>query len=352
MSAMNDTADRLGITRSPQPAPPVVDAATPAPVTRRPPSTVDMIGQDDARTRLLLAVRAAVGRGEQVGHMLLQGPPGLGKTSLARLVAHETGGELTQVISSALNTPQKMGQALIKLEKGGVLFIDEIHGLRLGTEEMLYSAMEDRRIEIPVGRGNNSSVLEVDLPPFTLVGATTTAGKLSRPFQDRFATTLHLTYYSDVELGRIVLGAAQGMGLDPDPEACDDLGRRARGTPRIALNLLGKARDYAQVMGDGRLTLDVVHHAMLIEDIDARGLTMGDQMVLMALCDVHAGGPVRLDNLAVSAGVDLFTVRESIEPFLIRMGFLLRVAKGRIALAPAYTHLGMPVPPMIGAGGW
>jgi Holliday junction DNA helicase RuvB len=346
---MDDTAGRLGITRSPQsPAPPVVDAIT-APLTQRPTSAVEMIGQDDVRTRLLLAVHAAAARGEQVGHVLLQGPPGLGKTSLAQLVAHETGGKLIQVISSAVSTAIKLGRELVKIKEGDVFFIDEIHGLSLATEELLYGALEDGVIEIPVGRGEKANVLRVELPRFTLVGATTQAGKLSRPLLDRFQTVLHLTYYSDAELGRIVLGAAQAMHLDPDPDACDDLGRRGRGTPRVALNLLRKARDWSQVMGSGRLDLDAVTAAMTIEDIDGRGLTMADQMVLMALCDVHQGGPVRLENLAVSAGVDLFTVRESIEPFLIRLGFLLRVTKGRVALPAGYTHLGMPVPPILGS---
>jgi len=347
MSTMDDAASRLGITRSPAVAPPVVDA-TPAPVTTRPPSTLAMIGQDDVRTRLLLAVNAATARGEQVGHVLLQGPPGLGKTSLAQLVAHETGGNLVQVISSAVSTAIKLGRELVKLKAGDVLFIDEIHGLSLATEELLYGALEDRKIEIPTGRGEKATVVAVDLPPFTLVGATTQAGKLSRPLSDRFGTVLHLSYYSDDELGRIVLGAAQAMGLDPDPAACDDLGRRSRGTPRIALNLLRKARDWAQVLGEGRLDVAAVRAAMTIEDIDDRGLTMADQMVLLALCDTHQGGPVRLENLAVSAGVDLFTVRESVEPFLIRLGFMLRVTKGRVALPAGYTHLGMPVPPIIG----
>lgn len=340
----NEVAKRVGVPVTPR-ALHVVDDQDAGPEeskAHRPASVVDMIGQETARVQLMTRLHAAKLRGEQPGHTLLEGPPGLGKTSMAEIIAHETGGKLVRAIASSVNTARMMGRELAQLNDGDVFFIDEIHGLSQATMELLYTAMEDGRIEITSGQGINQRSVSRDLAKFTLVGATTRSGKLTGPFRDRFALTLSLDYYSGDELARIIMRAAGKKATPIEPEAAHELGRRSRGTPRVALNLLDQVRDYTAAWYDdaaAAITVATVHAALKLYEIDALGLDKDDLALLSCLCLDHAGGPIGLSNLAMSVGQDNKTVEDKIEPFLIRAGLVVRQIRGRVATPKAYDHL-------------
>jgi Holliday junction DNA helicase RuvB len=352
---LSDLADRMGVKLTL--VPPVVDE--PAPVTtahQRPTSAATMVGQGKARVRLMVHITSALKRGQRPGHVLFYGAPGLGKTSMAELVAAETGGTLIRATASALNSPRRMARCLSDLEHGSVLFIDEVHGLNLISETLLYSAMEDGRIEYSSdgpGTGGvgstDADVKSIQLEPFTLVAATTLPGRLSKPLLNRFALQLELEYYTDDQLAEIILNAAVDMPVDITEDACLALGRRARGTPRVALSLLDTARDYAGfITDDGKVTEASAVEAMTLEDIDELGLTSADRAYLDTLCKRFKGGPVGLDNLAVACDQDTDTVEDMIEPFLIRSKLIARFPRGRVATKAAFERLGLRPPADLG----
>lgn len=354
MSTLTAAASKLGLSLSPSKPQPAQEEKVEAPqFTDRPETIESFIGQDRVRVQLRMMLEAVKERNakksedepkEVPGHVLLAGPSGTGKTTLARIIAGATGGQLRIATASAVRTPKNLGRWLAKALPGDVLFIDEIHGLPILAEELLYTAMEDGRIEVITGSGTKSEVVTVNLAPFTLVGCTTKLGKISEPARQRFELIAELEYYTEDQLAEIVLGFALKDGIDIDEDACLDIAKRARGTTRVAKNLYKKCRDYAQVCGDGSIDVDMVRGAMAIADIDELGLTMTDQMVLMALCDVLKGGPCGLSNLATAAGVDPSTASDNSEPFLIRAGLIKRMPRGRIATRAAYKHLKLAAP--------
>lgn len=348
------TPRRVAPERASQPPNPPAPAPRPAPDTEvstapeRPTSLGDMIGQEKVRAQLMTMLRSAGLRGEVPGHVLLYGPPGLGKTTIGLLVASQAGGRLVTTTASAVNSPQKLARELAALVAGDVLFIDEIHGLSRTTEEALYSAMEDRRIEVSSGTGAAARSTVVNLEPFTLVGATTKAGKLSAPLRDRFPFVGALEYYSAEELSRIVSRVARLQDVKIEDEAADSLGRRSRGTPRIALNLFKRVRDYAISSTDCAanviVTERVVDDCLALFEVDTLGLDPTDRLILRALCVDYSGGPVGVDVLAAATGQDVTTIADGVEPFMLRTGLMRRQSRGRVATKLAYQHLGLRVP--------
>jgi Holliday junction DNA helicase RuvB len=339
---LSNAAQRMGVALRLVPPPQVVTCEKAPRICERPTNARTMIGQEKARVQLLMHLESARKRDETPGHILLFGPAGLGKTSMAELVAHETGRNLVQTIASAVNTPTKLGKVLAKLKDRDVLFIDEVHSLPMQAKELLYKAMEDGEIELNTSTACGPQMVSVDVAEFTLVGATTKPGKLEQPLRDRFALILALVYYTDDELAEMVLNAAEGLDIDIDEDACLSLGRRARGTARVAINLLRKTRSFADAMGVTQVTEQVVADAMTLEGIDSLGLTVTDQKVLRLLCEQYGGIPVGLENLAMSVGEDYATVRDMVEPELIRRGLVRRYQRGRVATKAAFEHLGLP----------
>ena len=341
-------AGRVGIsvTDRPQTVPKALQTdPEPTPtLTHRPGSVVEMIGQEEIRVQLAMRLRAAKVRGKQPGHMLFFGPPGLGKTTLAEIVAAETDGQLVRTTASAVNSPFKIGKELAQLVDGDVIFVDEVHGLSRLTMEMLYTAMEDGRIEISSGKGDRTRSISVTLATFTLAAATTMPGKLDPAFRGRFGYVASLDYYSGAALGTIIERAAVKRALVLAEGTALTLGERSRGTPRTALHLLTQAADYAVVTEEPEITPDVVLDSLALHGIDGLGLTRDDRRFLEALCVDHMGGPVGLANLANSIGVDLPTVVGMIEPFLLRAGLIKRGSRGRMATPVAYQHLGLKAP--------
>ncbi|WNM25751.1 Holliday junction branch migration DNA helicase RuvB [Demequina capsici] len=319
----------------------------------RPRNLDEFVGQRTVREQLGLVLRAAIARGGTSDHVLLSGPPGLGKTTLALIIAQEMGSTLRVTSGPAIQHAGDLAAVLSSLDEGDVLFIDEIHRLARPAEEMLYLAMEDFRVDVVVGKGPGATSIPLTLPPFTAVGATTRAGLLPAPLRDRFGFTGHLDFYEPDELKAILVRSAGMLDLSISHDAAAEIASRSRGTPRIANRLLRRVRDWAQVHGDGRGTLDAARAALEVYEVDEMGLDRLDRAVLGALCTRFGGGPVGLTTLAVAVGEEPETVETVAEPFLVREGLMSRSPRGRVATALAWEHLGLPVPdgPAAGTGG-
>jgi Holliday junction DNA helicase RuvB len=310
----------------------------------RPKLLDDYVGQAKVREQLEIFIGAARKRDEALDHVLLFGPPGLGKTTLSHIIAHELGVNLRQTSGPVLEKPKDLAALLTNLEKNDVLFIDEIHRLSPVVEEILYPALEDYKIDIMIGEGPAARSIKLDLQPFTLVGATTRAGMLTNPLRDRFGIVARLEFYTADELARIVRRSAGLLNVPTDDAGGFEIARRARGTPRIANRLLRRVRDYADVKGAGEITLDIANRALAMLDVDPQGFDLMDRKLLEAVIHRFDGGPVGLDNIAASIGEERETIEDVIEPYLIQQGYLQRTPRGRIATLAAYRHLGVAPP--------
>lgn len=300
-------------------------------------------GQPQVKQSLQIAIQAARERQEAVDHVLLYGPPGLGKTTLSHLIAREMGSAIRITSGTALAKTGDLAAILTNLEEADVLFVDEIHRLHKPIEEMLYSAMEDYALDIVIGKGPSARTVRLDLPRFTLVGATTRFGLLSGPFRDRFGVVHRLHYYDPAELLHILIQAAQKLDITLDNESALEIARRSRGTPRIALKLLKRVRDYAQIKNQGKISFEVVLRALDLTAIDRLGLTDADRRFLQLIIEKHKGGPVGLSTIAATLNEDPLTIEEVIEPYLMQVGFLKKTPKGRVISEEAFTHLALPL---------
>jgi len=310
----------------------------------RPRTLSDYVGQEKAKNNLRIFIDAARGRNEALDHVLLYGPPGLGKTTLSNIIAAELGVSIKSTSGPVIERPGDLAAILTNLESRDVLFIDEIHRLPHIVEEILYPAMEDFQLDIIIGQGPSARTVKLDLPRFTLVGATTRAGLLSSPLRDRFGVISRLEFYTDAELATIVTRSARILEIRIDPDGSQELARRSRGTPRIANRLLRRTRDFAQVKADGVITLTVVQDALKLLEIDEIGLDQMDRMILLAIIDKFNGGPVGLDTLAAAICEESDTIEDVYEPFLIQQGFLNRTPRGRMATRSAYLHFSRTFP--------
>ncbi len=314
----------------------------------RPKALDEYVGQKRAREQLEIFIAAARGRQESLDHVLLFGPPGLGKTTLAHIIAREMGVQLRQTSGPVLERPGDLAALLTNLERNDVLFIDEIHRLSPVVEEILYPALEDFQIDILIGEGPAARSVKLDLQPFTLVGATTRAGMLTNPLRDRFGIIARLEFYTPAELSSIVLRSAGLLNAHIDERGAHEIAQRSRGTPRIANRLLRRVRDYAEVKAGGQITQDVAHRALSMLDVDPAGLDVMDRKLLEALIHKFDGGPVGLDSLAAAIGEERDTIEDVIEPYLIQNGYLQRTARGRVATLSTYRHLGLNAPTSAG----
>jgi Holliday junction DNA helicase RuvB len=310
----------------------------------RPKRLEDFIGQASLKEQLAISIEAAIARGEPLDHVLLAGPPGLGKTTLAQIVAAELGAPFVQTAGPALERKADIAAFLTALEPGSVFFVDEIHRLQRALEETFYPAMEDRQLPITVGMGAGARVVTLDLPPFTLVGATTRTGLLTAPLRDRFGLQHRLEHYGTADLATIVTRSAQILGVALEPDGADAIAGRSRGTPRVANRLLKRVRDYAEVRSGGIVTADVADTALALLEIDHLGLDRLDRALLRALCVRFEGAPVGLSTLAVTVGEEQDTVEDVYEPYLLQLGLLKRTPRGRAATRRAFAHLGIDPP--------
>ena len=314
----------------------------------RPKLLDEYVGQAKAREQLEIFIGAARKRGEALDHVLLFGPPGLGKTTLSHIIAHELGVNLRQTSGPVLEKPKDLAALLTNLEQNDVLFIDEIHRLSPVVEEILYPALEDYQIDIMIGEGPAARSIKLDVQPFTLVGATTRAGMLTNPLRDRFGIVARLEFYTPEELTRIVTRSAGLLKVDTEAEGAFEIARRSRGTPRIANRLLRRVRDYADVKGDGWISKQIAHDALAMLDVDPEGFDVMDRKLLEAVIHRFDGGPVGLDNIAASIGEESGTIEDVIEPYLIQQGYLQRTPRGRVATLAAYRHLSVAPPQAAG----
>ena len=307
----------------------------------RPLSLEDYIGQEKVKRNLKVYIEAAKERGDSLDHVLFYGPPGLGKTTLAGIIANEMGTHLKVTSGPAIEKPGEMAAILNNLQEGDVLFVDEIHRLNRQVEEVLYPAMEDYEIDIMIGKGATARSIRLELPKFTLVGATTRAGLLSAPLRDRFGVVSHLEFYSVKELETIIIRSASVLNVDIDTKGAHELARRSRGTPRLANRLLKRVRDFAQVKYDGRITGEVADYALNLLDVDKDGLDRNDRLILQTIIGKFGGGPVGIETLAASIGEDSGTLEDVYQPYLIQNGFINRTPRGRVATPAAYANLGV-----------
>jgi Holliday junction DNA helicase RuvB len=310
----------------------------------RPKRLEDFVGQDAVKDQLAVFIEAARNRGEALDHVLLAGPPGLGKTSLAQIVANELEAEFVSTAGPALERKGDVASYLSSLSPRSVFFVDEIHRLPRALEETFYPAMEDRRLPITVGQGAGARVVSLDLPEFTLIGATTRAGLLTTPLRDRFGVTHRLELYGAEELGLIVRRSAGILGVEIDADAAETIASRARGTPRVANRLLKRVRDFAEVRGGGQIDVSAATQALELLQVDALGLDRLDREILRTVCEKFGGGPVGLSTLAVAIGEEQDTVEDVYEPYLLQQGMIMRTPRGRVATPAAFAHLGLEAP--------
>ena len=313
-------------------------------VSLRPRVLREYVGQDKVKDNLNVYIKAALKRRDALDHMLLYGPPGLGKTTLACIVAAEMGQNIRVTSGPAIDRPGDLASILTNLNAGDILFVDEIHRLSRAVEEVLYPAMEDFALDIMIGKGPTARSMRLELPCFTLIGATTRAGQLSAPLRDRFGMMFRLELYSPEDLGKILHRSARILNMPADEEGIIEIARRSRGTPRIANRMLKRVRDYAQVKADGRITKTVADEGLGLLDVDYLGLDRVDRTVLLTMIDKFSGGPVGLDTLAASTGEDALTIEDVYEPYLLQLGFIQRTPRGRVATISAYEHLSRPFP--------
>ena len=301
-------------------------------------------GQENVKASLQISIEAARKRNEAIEHVLLYGPPGLGKTTLSHIIAREMDANIKVTSGPAIERAGDLASILTNLEKGDILFIDEIHRLNKVVEETLYPAMEDYALDIVIGKGPSARTLRLDLPPFTIIGATTRAGMLSGPLRDRFGVVHRLNFYGPEELGTIIHSAAEKLAVLIDHASVEEIAARGRRTPRIALKLLKRVRDYAQVKGEGHITPLITHEALALLEVDSMGLDTLDKRFLLAIIDKHRGGPVGIETIASTISEDIGTLEDVIEPYLMQIGFLQRSPRGRVATETAYLHLGLHYP--------
>ena len=306
----------------------------------RPKTLAEYIGQEKAKENLSIFIQAARKRQESLDHVLLHGPPGLGKTTLAGIIAQEMGVNIRITSGPAIEKPGDLAALLTNLNEGDILFVDEIHRLNRSVEEILYPAMEDYALDIIVGKGPSANSIRLDLPHFTLIGATTRAGQLSAPLRDRFGVTLRLELYTPEELSQIITRSAAILNVDIVPEGAYEIARRSRGTPRIANRMLRRVRDYAQTRAGGMITLDVAREALNMQGVDELGLDKLDRTMLLTAMDKFGGGPVGLDTLSAMTGEDATTIEDVYEPYLMQLGFMMRTPRGRVVTPAAYEHMG------------
>lgn len=312
--------------------------------TLRPKDFASYIGQDRLKTNLKLAIAAAKKRGEPIDHVLLYGPPGLGKTTMATVIANEMGAAIRVTSGPAVERAGDLASLLTNLQDGDILFIDEIHRLNRTVEEVLYSAMEDFKLDIMLGKGPSARSLRLDLPRFTVIGATTRTGNLAAPLRDRFGMIHRLEFYAPSEIAKIIVRSADILGVKIDPKAADELAKRARLTPRIANRLLKRVRDYADVNGDGIIDTQITHSALKLLEVDELGLDPADRLLLTKIIDHFGGGPVGVETLAAVTGDERTTIEDFYEPYLMQIGLLERTPRGRKATPNAYRHMGKANP--------